>query len=95
MNVPLLDLHPQNEALHAELSAAFERVLSSGQFILGHEVLVFEKQCVELDGMKHAIGVSSGTDAILLALMALGIKEGDEVLCPSFNFLPLSAVWHE
>ena len=86
MKVPLLDLKPQNLALAPELRSAFERVLASGQFILGPEVDAFERSAAEVTGTRHAIGVSSGTDAILLALMALGIKAGDEVLCPSFTF---------
>jgi dTDP-4-amino-4,6-dideoxygalactose transaminase len=86
MPVPLLDLNVQNLALEAELKAAFERVLRSGQFILGSEVQSFEEKIAELAGVRHAIGVSSGTDGILLALMALGVGPGDEVICPSFTF---------
>jgi dTDP-4-amino-4,6-dideoxygalactose transaminase len=86
MSVPLLDLNIQNLALEEELKDAFERVLRSGQFILGAEVQNFEAKIAELAGVKHAIGVSSGTDGILLALMALGIGPGDEVICPSFTF---------
>jgi len=86
MPVPLLDVNAQNLPLESELKAAFERVLRSGQFILGPEVDAFEKEIADFSGVRHAIGVSSGTDAILLALMALGIKAGDEVLCPSYTF---------
>jgi len=68
------------------LREAFERVLASGQYILGPEVLELERRSAEIAGCKHAIGVSSGTDAILLALMALDIRRGDEVICPSFTF---------
>jgi dTDP-4-amino-4,6-dideoxygalactose transaminase len=84
--VPLLDLKEQHSALAAELKAAFERVLQSGQFILGQEVAAFEAAAAMLTDTRHAIGVSSGTDAILLALMALDIGPGDEVLCPAFTF---------
>jgi dTDP-4-amino-4,6-dideoxygalactose transaminase len=84
--VPLLDLKQQHSALAAELRAAFDRVLQSGQFVLGREVADFEESAAVLTGTKHAIGVSSGTDAILLALMALDIGPGDEVLCPAFTF---------
>lgn len=66
--------------------AAFERVMNSSQFIMGAEVERFEKACAEALEVKHAIGVSSGTDALLLALMALGFGPGDEVICPSFTF---------
>src|SRR5437763_3783512 len=86
MAVPLLDLNAQNLALESELTAAFERVLRSGQFILGPEAVAFEKEVAQMIGAKHALGVSSGTDAILLALMALEIKAGDEVICPTYTF---------
>jgi len=86
MAVPLLDLNAQNLALEPELKAAFERVLRSGQFILGPEAVAFEKELAHMIGAKHALGVSSGTDAILLALMALEIKAGDEVICPTYTF---------
>jgi len=86
MSVPLLDLKLQNLALEPELQAAFDRVLRSGHFILGSEVEAFERAVADFIGARHAIGVSSGTDAILLALMALGIGPGDEVICPSFTF---------
>ena len=86
MNIPLLDLKSQNLALEAELNSAFARVLHSGQYILGPEVTKFEAEIARLVEVKHAIGVSSGTDAILLALMALGVGPGDEVICPTFTF---------
>jgi len=86
MNVNLLDLKAQNGALEPELQEAFLRVLRSGHFILGPEVDRFERALAEFTGAKHALGVSSGTDAILVALMALGLGPGDEVLCPSFTF---------
>jgi len=86
MSVPLLDLNAQNLVLEDELRTAFERVLRSGQFILGPEVQGLEGKIAELVGARHAIGVSSGTDGILLALMSLGIGPGDEVICPSFTF---------
>lgn len=86
MSVPLLDVNAQNLPLEAELTAAFQRVLRSGQFIMGPDVPALESEIAQMVGVKHAIGVSSGTDAILLALMALGIGPGDEVLCPSFTF---------
>lgn len=86
MAVPLLDLNAQNLALEQELKAAFERVLRSGHFIQGKEVVFFEESIASFTGAKHAVGVSSGTDAILLALMAAGIGPGDEVLCPTFTF---------
>ncbi len=86
MAVPLLDPRPQNLALESELCAAFRRVLRSGQYILGPELEAFEAAIAETCATRHAIGVSSGTDALLLALMTLGIGPGDEVLVPSFTF---------
>jgi dTDP-4-amino-4,6-dideoxygalactose transaminase len=86
MPVPLLDINAQNLPLEAELTAAFTRVLRHGQFILGREVDQFEAEARDFLGVKHALGVSSGTDALVLALMALEIKPGDEVLCPAFTF---------
>jgi dTDP-4-amino-4,6-dideoxygalactose transaminase len=86
MKVPLLDLRRQNLPIEAELLDAFRRVLSSGQFILGPEVEHFEAEAAAVAGARFGIGMSSGTDAILVALMALGIGPGDEVICPSFTF---------
>jgi len=86
IHVPLLDLNQQNQPLAAELKNTFARVLDSSQFILGPEVTEFERQVAAGVGATHAIGVSSGTDALLLSLMALDIGPGDEVLCPSFTF---------
>jgi dTDP-4-amino-4,6-dideoxygalactose transaminase len=86
MGVPLLDVNAQNLPLEKELNEAFLRVLRSGHFIMGPDVAAFEGEVAKFAGVKHAIGVSSGTDAILLALMALDIKAGDEVLCPTFTF---------
>ncbi|MGE3309526.1 MAG: DegT/DnrJ/EryC1/StrS family aminotransferase [Limisphaerales bacterium] len=86
MSVPLLDLKPQNLALEAELTEAFRRVLHSGHYILGPELDRFESGMAGFLGVRHALGVSSGTDAILLALMSLGIGPGDEVIVPSFTF---------
>jgi dTDP-4-amino-4,6-dideoxygalactose transaminase len=86
MKVPLLDLRRQNLPMEAELLDAFRRVLTSGQFILGPEVEQFESEAAAVAGARFGIGMSSGTDAILVALMALGIGPGDEVICPSFTF---------
>jgi len=86
MTVPLLDLNRQNGMLHSELMSACERVLRSGHFIQGAEVEAFEADCARFLGVKHTLAVSSGTDAILVALMALNIGPGDEVICPAFTF---------
>lgn len=86
MPVPLLDVNAQNLPLEAELTAAFTKVLREGKFIMGPEIGELEQQVAKMVGAKHGIGVSSGTDALLLALMALGIGPGDEVICPTFTF---------
>ncbi|MGF1655900.1 MAG: DegT/DnrJ/EryC1/StrS family aminotransferase [Verrucomicrobiales bacterium] len=86
MRVPLLDVPAQNLPLEAEMQAAFLRVFRSGRFILGEEVEMLENQLAGFLGVKHAIGCSSGTDALLVALMAAGIQPSDEVLCPAFTF---------
>jgi dTDP-4-amino-4,6-dideoxygalactose transaminase len=84
--IPQLDLSAQHAPLSPQLRAAFERVLASSTFIQGAEVSAFEAEVATYIGVDHAIGVSSGTDAILLALMALGIGPGDEVIVPPFSF---------
>ncbi len=84
--VPLLDVNAQNHPLTAELTAAFHRVFASGQFIMGAEITALEAELAALTESQHCIAVSSGTDAILLALMALDIGPGDEVLVPAFTF---------
>jgi len=84
--IPLLDLQAQHAALHGELTDAFERVLASGQFILGPELDAFEREIAGYLGLPNPLGVSSGTDALLLALMALEIGPGDEVIAPTFSF---------
>lgn len=84
--VPMLDVGAQNHPLAEPLKAAFASVLESGQFILGPEVIAFESEVAELVGVPHALGVSSGTDALLLALMALDIGPGDEVITTPFTF---------
>jgi dTDP-4-amino-4,6-dideoxygalactose transaminase len=86
MNIPLLDVRRQNLPLAEELSEAFQRVLHSGRYIGGREVEDFEQAAAAVCGARFGIGMSSGTDAILVALMALGIGPGDEVICPSFTF---------
>lgn len=86
MNIPMLDLNRTHAPISEALSSAFQRVLENNSYILGPEVSTFETACAKYLGVKHAIGVSSGSDALLLALMSIGIKPGDEVICPSYTF---------
>lgn len=86
MKVPLLDLSEQNQKLRPEIEAALGRVLDTNGFILGAEVAALEKELADYCGTKHAIACASGTDALLLALMAFDIKDGDEVITTPYSF---------
>lgn len=86
LSIPLLDLQPQIQAHWDEFNAAFQRVLRSGQFILGPEEKAFEAECTAYLGVKHAVGLNSGTDALFIALRSLGIGPGDEVITTPFTF---------
>ena len=92
MNVPLLDLKAQYKTIKQEIDAALIRTAESQYFILGPEVEKMEQAMCAYIGCKHAYGVSSGTDALLLALMAIGIKPGDEVIVPTFSFFATAGV---
>ncbi|HEY3922389.1 MAG TPA: DegT/DnrJ/EryC1/StrS family aminotransferase [Gaiellaceae bacterium] len=84
--IPHVDVKAQYAPLIPELKEAFARTLESGRFIFGPEVEGFEREAAEYLGVEQTIGVANGTDAIVLALDALGIGDGDEVICPSFTF---------
>jgi dTDP-4-amino-4,6-dideoxygalactose transaminase len=86
MIVPLLDIKQQNETLRPEIETAFGRVLDTNGFILGDEVKALETEVAEYSQTKFAIGCASGSDALLLALMALDVKEGDEVITTPYSF---------
>lgn len=86
MKVPLLDLTEQNALLRPEIEAALGRVLDSNGFILGPEVAALESELAAYCGTKHAIACASGTDALLLALMAFDIGPGDEVITTPYSF---------
>ncbi|MDH3685563.1 MAG: DegT/DnrJ/EryC1/StrS family aminotransferase [Myxococcales bacterium] len=86
VEVPLLDLRPQYESLRSEIDGALARVVESQHFVLGPEVEAFEREVAEYCGVPEAIGVGSGSDALLLGLMALGVQPGDQVLCPTYTF---------
>jgi dTDP-4-amino-4,6-dideoxygalactose transaminase len=86
MKVPLLDLSEQHQQLRPQLEAAIGRVLDTNAFILGGEVAELEREVAEYCGTRYAIGCASGSDAILLALMALGVGPGDEVITTPYSF---------
>ena len=86
MTVPLLDLSQQHAALLPDFCTIFERFVESGHFILGPDVEQFEQSIASYCGTQHAVGTSSGTDALTLAMMALGISPGDEVITTPFTF---------
>jgi dTDP-3-amino-3,4,6-trideoxy-alpha-D-glucose transaminase len=86
MGVALFDTSTPLLPLRAQLRAAIERVLDSERYILGPEVAAFEREFAEYCGAAHAVGVANGTDAITIALRAMGVGPGDEVIVPSFTF---------
>jgi dTDP-4-amino-4,6-dideoxygalactose transaminase len=92
MRVPLLDLRAQHDTLRDDIRVAIERVVESQHFILGPEVSAFEADVARYCGVPHAIGVSSGTDALLVALMALDLAPGDEVVTSPFSFFATAGV---
>src|SRR5215467_7106369 len=85
--IPQMDLAAQYEVIGAEVRLAVTRVLGSQQFILGKEGAALEAEIAALCGVKHGIGVASGTDALILALRAVGVAAGDEVILPPFTFV--------
>ena len=88
--IPFLDLRAGYEELRPEIDAAISRVLDSGMYILGEEVAAFEREYAAYCGCKHAIGVANGLDALHLALRAMGVGPGDEVIVPSNTYI---ATW--
>jgi dTDP-4-amino-4,6-dideoxygalactose transaminase len=86
MQVKMLDLRGQYQAVRDEVRQAMDAVCEAQAFILGRTVQQFEANLAAYCGTQHAVGVSSGTDALLCSLMALGVAAGDEVLCPPFTF---------
>jgi dTDP-4-amino-4,6-dideoxygalactose transaminase len=86
LTVPLLDLRAQYAPLRDEILAAVTRVCDSQRYIMGPEITAFEEEIASLIGVRHAVSVSSGTDAVLLALMVLGIGPGDEVVTSTYSF---------
>lgn len=86
ISVPILDLKAQYASIRSEVEAAIERVMESQHFILGPEVEALEKEIASYSQSQFGIGVSSGTDALLVSLMAIGIKTGDEVITTPYSF---------
>src|SRR5713101_2871122 len=85
--VPQIDLSSQYAAIGGEIRAAVERVMASQKFILGREGAALEEEIARLCGVAHGTGVASGTDALILALRACGVRPGDEVVLPAFTFV--------
>ncbi|KOS66682.1 erythromycin biosynthesis sensory transduction protein eryC1 [Lysinibacillus contaminans] len=85
-NIPIFDLKGEIELLKSDFLTSISNVLDSGKFILGDEVQRFEQQVAEYLGVKYAVGVNSGTDALIIALRAIGVKKGDEVITTPFTF---------
>src|SRR5262245_59249544 len=86
IKVPLLDLQAQYRPLREDILAAMARVADSQRFIMGPEIEGLERELARMLGIRHAIAVSSGTDALLLPLMAIGITPGDEVVTSTYSF---------
>ena len=86
MSIEFIDLKAQQNRIRAAIDTAIARVLDHGQYIMGPEVYEFERSLASLAGVTHAISCASGTDALLIAMMAKGIGPGDAVLCPDFTY---------
>lgn len=86
MNIPLVDLKAQYKTIEDKVIEVVSRELSSANYIMGSDVIKFEKEFAEYIGVKHAISVGNGTDALVISLMACGIGEGDEVITTPFTF---------
>ena len=92
MNIPMVDLKVKYRKHKEEFDNAVIGVMESGMFIMGPEVSAFEREIEAYYGMKHAVGVASGTDALLIAALSLGIGKGDEVIVPAFTFIATSVI---
>lgn len=90
--IPFIDLSCQHRPLEAELERVFTEVLRGSQYILGPALSRFEEQMAQLHGVRHAIGVASGTDALLLGLLGAGVRPGDEVITTPFTFVATAEV---
>src|SRR5579872_2867801 len=92
MPVPMLDLKPQYASIRDEVLKVTSEIFESQGFILGKRVEAFERDFAAYCTTKHAVGVSSGTDALLIALMVLGVGPGDEVIVPAYSFFATAGV---
>jgi dTDP-4-amino-4,6-dideoxygalactose transaminase len=92
MSVPMLELAPQNASVKEKILQGLSGLIDRSSFVLGENVKGLEKELSEYSGAAHAVGMSSGTDALLVALMALGVGHGDEVILPSFTFFATAGV---
>jgi dTDP-4-amino-4,6-dideoxygalactose transaminase len=92
LKVPQIDLSRQYESLKREIGDAVDQVLESGQFIMGRWVGEIERAVADIAGVKHGIGVASGTDALTLALVACDVKPGDEVITTPFSFVSVAEI---
>ena len=86
VEVPLLDLKPQYASIREEVDAAIQSVLDSQMFVLGPEVAGLEAEVAAYCGAGHGVGCASGSDALLLPLMAMGVGPGDQVVLPTYTF---------
>ena len=87
MSVPFVDFKKQNQLIQEKVDRGFKQVFKEGDYVLGKQVEVFENSFAKYCGAKYGVGVNSGTDALHLALLALDIKEGDEVIVPTHTFI--------
>jgi UDP-2-acetamido-2-deoxy-ribo-hexuluronate aminotransferase len=92
MKIPFIDLHAQYQSIKPSVGARIQRVLDHGQYIMGPEVRELEERLEEYTGAGHCITVSSGTEALLISLMAIGLKPGDEVITTPFTFVATAEV---
>ena len=86
MDIPFLDLKAQYRSIKSEIDGKLKQVVESQKFILGEEVAMLEREIADYGGTQYAVGVSSGSDALIISLMALGIGEGDFVVTTPFTF---------
>lgn len=93
--IPVLDLAPEIDLLWDDINSALQAVLRSGQFIMGPDVHEFEAEAAAYLGVKHAIGLNSGTDALVIGLRALGVTTGDEVITTPFTFFATAEAIHQ